>query len=482
MEIKHSGTHSICVPIDILIYQNRQLSHLVRELRKRNRKDLHVTAESGDSIVSQLVEENERLKSDKRSLYTRLEKLAVEYHRECKASRVGWSPAKDMKDDISSSVVGELPISTNEDKDLLRQELNRIKQTLILQQAKEADGQYLLDSLSKSITSLEVERSVWISKATSMETLLNRTQMDFTCRMEEIISTTQLVEGTYLKEIETMSEEIALLHQRLRKSREDIAVLEALHKNITDSTHSAFPDRMIEGSKGDTEVEDETVKHLRMNLSKIQSILKSKDEQVSRILSQHVQLQQTISSMEQENALLRLQLDSDSTEFLTAGTADMLTEIRTINKQRIHDQENASSPQRESCNILATQQHDINRTGLDAAERGRHCNELVGVLQTENDKLTKEVKELQRFKTMVPLSNREGTSSLLEIELEDVKSRIRCSLCEQRDKNVVITACMHCFCRQCVEEKMLNARNRKCPLCNQRFADAEVKDVHFLVR
>jgi E3 ubiquitin-protein ligase BRE1 len=71
-----------------------------------------------------------------------------------------------------------------------------------------------------------------------------------------------------------------------------------------------------------------------------------------------------------------------------------------------------------------------------------------------------------------------GTSgdSYLEQQMESYKKALRCSVCNDRNKNTVITRCYHCFCKECVEDN-LEKRIRKCPVCSASFGD---KDVHAL--
>lgn len=462
------------VPIEVLLYQNRQLGRLVRHMRSgAHKRDLVSCLESSDSKIAHLVEENERLLEDKRALYTRLEKLSMTSNG-CQMLTPPTPASQDKKAD-AVSVINHDSATENSNQLCvsLEKELIRVKNCFSLQDAKDADNAFLIDTLSKDIVSLQEDKSSWMAKATSLESLIGRLQRDFTQRLGEVISNTHLAESTYLKEMESMSQENAMLHQSLRKSREETTLLESLNKLASES--QAVYDASIAraGSNIGTTADDQVTRQLQENLIRIQGILKSKDEQVSRILSQHVQLQQTIARMEQENALMRIQLGNESMDGIKTNVSIEFDKIVEIDANRCRDLE--------SYVIHSTPAIDSHDSKADEyITRERHLKELVSTLQYENGKLSREVHELERIKAMLPVGG--SSTTLLGIELEDLKSRIRCSLCEQRDKNVVLISCMHCFCRGCVDEKMLNARNRKCPLCNQRFSDADVKDVHFLVR
>jgi E3 ubiquitin-protein ligase BRE1 len=74
--------------------------------------------------------------------------------------------------------------------------------------------------------------------------------------------------------------------------------------------------------------------------------------------------------------------------------------------------------------------------------------------------------------------NSEFTAEQLTIQVNQLKSRIACPVCNTRDKKVIINRCRHMFCRHCVALS-LESRNRKCPSCGLRFDKKDVEDVWF---
>ena len=67
-----------------------------------------------------------------------------------------------------------------------------------------------------------------------------------------------------------------------------------------------------------------------------------------------------------------------------------------------------------------------------------------------------------------------GDAALLEMTL----GMLRCSVCRDRFKEVCLTRCFHLFCKECVDEVVRN-RSRKCPLCNDKFGDADQRTLFF---
>ena len=74
--------------------------------------------------------------------------------------------------------------------------------------------------------------------------------------------------------------------------------------------------------------------------------------------------------------------------------------------------------------------------------------------------------------------NSEFTAEQLTIQVNQLKSRIACPVCNTRDKKVIINRCRHMFCRHCVATNLEN-RNRKCPSCGIKFDKKDVEDVWF---
>ena len=86
---------------------------------------------------------------------------------------------------------------------------------------------------------------------------------------------------------------------------------------------------------------------------------------------------------------------------------------------------------------------------------------LVQALQTKLEKL----QERQSKGSM---------SKQTEEELEGLRALLRCNVCHERQKDVIITKCMHMFCKPCIQRN-LDSRLRKCPGCGAAFG---TKDVH----
>lgn len=65
----------------------------------------------------------------------------------------------------------------------------------------------------------------------------------------------------------------------------------------------------------------------------------------------------------------------------------------------------------------------------------------------------------------------------LQEEIKEYKAILKCSVCHDRPKEVVITKCFHLFCSPCIQ-KNLEMRHRKCPGCGILFGQNDVRNVY----
>ncbi|GAB2224302.1 hypothetical protein Drorol1_Dr00005055 [Drosera rotundifolia] len=108
---------------------------------------------------------------------------------------------------------------------------------------------------------------------------------------------------------------------------------------------------------------------------------------------------------------------------------------------------------------------------------------LVGLqvdLETERfeKRRLQEDLEAARVKAVRLTAQREtSTAGKLRQELLSYRELVKCSICLDGAKEVVITKCYHLFCNQCVQ-RLIESRHRKCPICATTFGRNDVKPVY----
>ncbi|KAK7276495.1 hypothetical protein RIF29_17635 [Crotalaria pallida] len=100
-------------------------------------------------------------------------------------------------------------------------------------------------------------------------------------------------------------------------------------------------------------------------------------------------------------------------------------------------------------------------------------------LESERDSRKKLEEELREVNSQIAeLSSETGEEAVrkLEDELKVCKNMIKCTVCYDRLKEVVIVKCCHMFCSQCIQRN-LELRHRKCPACGTAFGQSDVRFV-----
>ena len=74
--------------------------------------------------------------------------------------------------------------------------------------------------------------------------------------------------------------------------------------------------------------------------------------------------------------------------------------------------------------------------------------------------------------------NGAGTDETTRSMIRDLREKIACNVCNDREKTTCLTRCMHVFCRECVDQ-VIETRSRKCPACHKPFGASDVKEIYF---
>ncbi|KAL8529090.1 hypothetical protein ACS0TY_006526 [Phlomoides rotata] len=96
--------------------------------------------------------------------------------------------------------------------------------------------------------------------------------------------------------------------------------------------------------------------------------------------------------------------------------------------------------------------------------------------RTERKKLDEELMELNKTVDELTTATGEAAMRKLQDEINDCKAILKCGVCLDRPKEVVIVKCFHLFCNQCIQRN-LEIRHRKCPGCGTAFGQNDVRFV-----
>ncbi|XP_038982477.1 E3 ubiquitin-protein ligase BRE1-like 1 isoform X3 [Phoenix dactylifera] len=107
--------------------------------------------------------------------------------------------------------------------------------------------------------------------------------------------------------------------------------------------------------------------------------------------------------------------------------------------------------------------------------------ELLIELEMErfNRKRIEEDLEVMTRKAAHLRAQTEGSLVLekLRQEIREYRGILKCSICLDRQKEVVIAKCYHLFCNKCIQRTLEN-RQRRCPTCGVSFGPNDVKPIY----
>ncbi|XP_004307007.1 PREDICTED: E3 ubiquitin-protein ligase BRE1-like 1 [Fragaria vesca subsp. vesca] len=128
------------------------------------------------------------------------------------------------------------------------------------------------------------------------------------------------------------------------------------------------------------------------------------------------------------------------------------------------------------------QARDSLEESLSKVVKGRlTLSEMQIELEKERLKKKRIEEELEALKRKAGRlqAQTEGLSIVekLQQELGEYREILKCDICLDRTKQVVITKCYHLFCNPCVQ-KVVESRQRKCPKCSISFGPNDIKSVY----
>ncbi|KAL6975025.1 E3 ubiquitin-protein ligase BRE1-like 2 [Sarracenia purpurea var. burkii] len=109
----------------------------------------------------------------------------------------------------------------------------------------------------------------------------------------------------------------------------------------------------------------------------------------------------------------------------------------------------------------------------------RKMDEVQAKLDSERSErktLDEEFMELDRKFAEMSSESGEAAIQKLQGEIKDCKAVLKCGVCFDRPKEVVIVKCYHLFCNPCIQRN-LEIRHRKCPGCGTAFGQSDVRFV-----
>ncbi|KAK9122644.1 hypothetical protein Sjap_012246 [Stephania japonica] len=200
----------------------------------------------------------------------------------------------------------------------------------------------------------------------------------------------------------------------------------------------------------------------------VQNVLMSEKQAIAK------QLQQVKES--QESLRLKIAHSEDQIKSLLMEAAKASQENRHLSLNIDNAKWELTDAEKE----LKWLKSAIASSEKELEQNQRKMSELQQDLEIERAEKARLKEELDEVNSTIDQLNSEtGEAAIqrLQDEIKDCKAILKCGVCFDRPKEVVITKCFHLFCSQCIQRN-LEIRHRKCPGCGTAFGHHDVRLVN----
>ncbi|XP_073030529.1 E3 ubiquitin-protein ligase BRE1-like 1 isoform X1 [Primulina eburnea] len=277
--------------------------------------------------------------------------------------------------------------------------------------------------------------------------------------------------------------EIADLRQKLDASKREKSRLSDVVKSKHEETETYLSEiETIGQAYDDMQTQNQQLLHQ----------ITERDDYNVKLFLEGVQARHTESALLMEKQTLEQTVQQTKTTIdlydLKAGRIEdqlkaQSDQIQRLTEDRVRNATNLENIQKKLSDTRKSSQQlmDILEVTQSRVDDSRKC--LTG-LQIELEKERFERKRVEedietlRIKVKhLKLQPGSSTSEKLQQELKEYVDILKCGICLDRRKEVVITKCYHLFCNPCVQ-RVVETRHRKCPVCAASFGANDVRPVY----
>nr|XP_043606735.1 E3 ubiquitin-protein ligase BRE1-like 2 [Erigeron canadensis] len=222
----------------------------------------------------------------------------------------------------------------------------------------------------------------------------------------------------------------------------------------------------------------------------LQQVMERDDYNI-KLVSESVKMKQSHTSLISEKQVLEKQLQqvNSAVELLKSRIAHSeeqmnacITHALKSTEEDRHLAVNLENSKRELSN--ADKELKCLKSLLSSSEKeyDQMCQKIEEIQEeldnerSDRKKLDEELAELNMKVTELTLGSGEAAIQKLQDEIKECKSILKCGVCFDRPKEVVIVKCYHLFCNPCIQRN-LEIRHRKCPGCGMAFGQNDVRFV-----
>ncbi|RCV05230.1 hypothetical protein SETIT_1G066200v2 [Setaria italica] len=209
-----------------------------------------------------------------------------------------------------------------------------------------------------------------------------------------------------------------------------------------------------------------------------------------KLVSDSVKMKQASSSLLSEKLMLEKQLQQVHTSLessklkMARGEEQMKTCVEQAIKTSAENRHLTISLERAVLDVSNTEKElkwfrsSVGSSEKDYEQTQQKISELRMLLENEKSerrRLEEQYEEVKNEVKELTSETEETTIQKLQDEIKECKAILKCGVCFDRPKEVVITKCFHLFCSPCIQRN-LEIRHRKCPGCGTPFGQNDVRE------
>jgi E3 ubiquitin-protein ligase BRE1 len=256
-----------------------------------------------------------------------------------------------------------------------------------------------------------------------------------------------------------------------------LAEIETLSSSLTkaEASIAQLTERLIEKEATLGKVLAERLKYIQQQLTlkeqlKVEANRAEKEHELSQ------QISHALTAARNQVSELQSQLEK------------MSSEMRIVRKQadiaRLGAEKSAAEAYTQR-QFAESAQSQVRRLSGELAQLHGQIEQQTEALRAADEAKTRSERRVSRLEHELELlRKRNAATSASDVDwqhemIEDMRRKLYCTVCKAQEKQVTLLRCLHMFCRDCIQTNIAN-RNRKCPLCGEKFGTDDVKPIFFV--
>ncbi|XP_068659887.1 E3 ubiquitin-protein ligase BRE1-like 2 isoform X2 [Aristolochia californica] len=487
----------------------------------RREKELSLKSESADATKSSLTESEAKIRDLEIQLQKCMtEKNDLEFKMEEAEQDVGRKDIKAEFRVMASALTKEMEmmeiqlnrckeraleaLSLRDEAHSLRAELSKkmnehlsIADGCSKQAAEIKSLKAMIEKLQKEKQELQIFLDMYGQQCFDNRDMMEIKESERRALAQAEVLTSALNEHSLELRVKAATEAEAACQERLSAAEAEIAdlraKLDACERNVMELTEAIkIKDEEAETYITEIETIGQAYEDMQTQNQHLLQQVTERDDYNIKLVSESVKAKQAQSSLFSEKEALSKQLQqvNSSLDFFKLKVARGEEQMKALftqagktsmeNRKVAMNVEAAKLELAEAEKELKWLKYAVDSCEKEYEQNQRKIHDLqkdLEIERCEKKKLDEELEELNSQVAEMSPERREAVIQKLQDEIKECKAILKCGVCFDRPKEVVITKCYHLFCNPCIQRN-LEIRHRKCPGCGTPFGQSDVKPVN----